>query len=221
MNIAASLACIEWLRTVDWPAWLTAIGTVAVAILAIWGDLVRSWIAGPMLELVPHNLQGESTTLRVPVDSPDQFATALEFPAVYFHLKVVNKRPWAPARNVRVLLAGILRRNEDGEFQREPVNVRQQLTWAPAEFSEVTPVIVRDRDLDLGRLIETGFTITTYATPNNFRGIVHPGGTIRVELEILADNYLSRRQYIYEITWDGQWAHNAEQLRGHLMIREV
>jgi len=35
-----------------------ALGTLSVAILAIWGDWVRSRLAGPRLSLVPQNFRG-------------------------------------------------------------------------------------------------------------------------------------------------------------------
>lgn len=205
---------------IDWPSWLTAIGTTAVAILAIWGDWIRFRIAGPKLELVPHNLQGEITRLRVRRPPPQQ-ETFDEIPASYFHLRVINRRTWVPAQRVRVLLVGILRMGQDGHFHREPINVRQQLTWAPAELSEIMPTIAGDHILDLGFLTQEGFTVTTYVTPNNFRGTVRANEAIRVEFQVEADNYHSDRRYSYEIEWDGTWAADAAQLARHISVREV
>jgi hypothetical protein len=34
---------------------LVAIGTLAVAVAAIWGDWLRSFVAAPKLRLIPHN----------------------------------------------------------------------------------------------------------------------------------------------------------------------
>jgi len=33
---------------------LTAIGTLAVAAAAVWGDWFRSWLAAPRIEIRPH-----------------------------------------------------------------------------------------------------------------------------------------------------------------------
>jgi hypothetical protein len=87
---------------------LTALGTICVCILAIWGDWFRAFFAGPKLKLVPYNLRGELTYL-----NPGNI------PVIYYHLKVENERSWAPARNVRVLLVGLLRRLPNGEFKRK------------------------------------------------------------------------------------------------------
>ncbi len=133
----------------------------------------------------------------------------------------MNRRRWAPAHKVKVLLVGILRRGQDGNFHREAINVRQQLTWAPAELSEIMPTITSDHILDLGCLTQEGFAITTYVTPNNFRGTVQANQTIRVELEVEADNYHSDRRYVYEIAWDGVWSTDIGELARHLTVREL
>lgn len=212
---------IGWLKGIDWPSWLTAIGTLAVAILAIWGEWIKSYIAGPRLGLVPHNLQGELTEAHRRAELPGGVHGFQRIPAVYFHLRVLNNRSWAPAHGVRVLFVGLLRRDQSGIFHREPINVRQQLTWAPAEFSGITPVIIRDHVLDLGCLTQDGFRITTYATPNNFRGTVGAHEAIRVELQIVADDYYSDRVYVYEIAWDGVWAADLSVLAQHVSVQEI
>lgn len=209
------------LPKIDLANWLTAIGTVAVAVLAIWGEWVKARITGPRLILVPHNLQGELTRAHVRRPLVGGGHAFEEIPVFYFHLRVVNRRAWAVAHKVKVLLVGISRRGQDGNFRQEPISVRPQLTWAPAEFSEITPTITRDHILDLGCLAQTGFALTTYVTPNNFNGTVRANETVRIELQVEADNFYSDRRYIYEISWDGIWTTSAEELSQHITVREV
>jgi hypothetical protein len=104
---------------------LVAFGTVAVAILAIWGDWFRSKFAPPKLVLSLHSDQGQPTTLG-------------KTPAMYYHLKVVNRRLWQPGRDCRVLLKGMSRRGPDGIFHSVALPVPLQYIWAPAEFSAPT-----------------------------------------------------------------------------------
>ena len=40
-----------------------AIGTIAVAVIAIWGEQIRSWLVPPKLSLVAHNLRGDPNVL--------------------------------------------------------------------------------------------------------------------------------------------------------------
>ncbi len=74
------------LPNIDWANWLTAIGTIAVAVLAIWGEWVKTHVAGPRLALVPQNLRGEVTHVhqRVPLANGGHAFQGI--PAVYFHL---------------------------------------------------------------------------------------------------------------------------------------
>ena len=69
--------------------------TLIVAILAIWGNSIRSFLAGPKLKICLHDPEGELNFL--------QDGT----PARYYHLKVTNKRRGAQAKNVRVILTKI------------------------------------------------------------------------------------------------------------------
>jgi hypothetical protein len=94
-----------------------AVGTVTVAILAIWGELVRAWLAPPKLEIEAHNnLRGDPNVLTT------QYGQRVGS-AMYYHLKVVNKRPWLPIKNCRVLLVGLSRRGPDNVFHPSPLVV--------------------------------------------------------------------------------------------------
>lgn len=122
----------------------TALGTVAVAVLAIWGERVRSWLAPPKLSLEAHNLRGD----------PNIFTADGKHVAkvMCYHLKVVNKRPWLPVKNCRVLLKGISRRGPDNIFHPFPLVVPHQLVWAPASFAPILATITKEHVVDLGWL---------------------------------------------------------------------
>jgi len=77
-------------------------GTLIVAIIAIWGALVRSWLFGPKLKVSLLNPKGEIN----PLSDGTQVR--------YYHLKVTNNRKRAPAQNVRVLLTKIFQLAADG-----------------------------------------------------------------------------------------------------------
>jgi hypothetical protein len=83
---------------------VAAFGALAVAIVAIWGDWVRSVLAPPKLTIRPREPESDPTT-----DNHGQRLT-------YYHLKVVNQRPWLPTPNCRVLLNSLSRRGPDGQF---------------------------------------------------------------------------------------------------------
>ena len=186
-----------------------AIGTVTVAILAIWGDKVRAAIAGPKLELELQDARGNLTV------RDNQKKT------VYYHIRLTNKRRWSPAKHVRVLITGIEKKRPDGTYFPEPLIAPLQLTWAFPQFHELRPTIATSDVCDLGCLDEDAqrFTIPLYVRPNNFRGYVEPGQSMRVSIVASAHNYESKSPLVLEISWDGIWSSDMDELQRHLVIK--
>jgi len=192
-----------------------AIGTLAVAVLAIWGERVRSWLAPPELALEAHNLRGDPNVLTTDGKPVTR--------VIYYHLKVVNKRPWLPVRNCRVLLKGLSRRGPDNIFHPYPIVVPSQLVWAPATFAPILATVTKEQVVDFGRVVEgdDAYRPTLYSTPNNFSGFVKAGDAVRYELAIEADNYSSDKYYVFEVAWDGKWMFEPDEMEKHLRIREI
>src|SRR6266852_6403058 len=118
----------------------TAIGTVAVAILAIWGDQVKDYFLGPRLTL---SLVSESGDLTKRVNGAKVY---------YYHLRVANGKRRLPARGVRVVVQGISKRAPSGAFVQQPLVYPLQLVWTPMEPGEVERTIVQNSTCDLGFL---------------------------------------------------------------------
>ncbi len=76
-----------------------AIGTTVVCILAVWGDKIRSYIAGPRLRFELHNPRGDLALRR------DGRRT------IYYHVKIKNERHWAAARRVHILCNSISKKS--------------------------------------------------------------------------------------------------------------
>lgn len=188
-----------------------AIGTVAVAILAIWGEKIRAWFAGPKLQFKLHNPRGDLTRWQ------DNRRT------IYYHIKLENKRRWAVARRVRILLVAISKKAPDGSFVPESLIVPVQLTWPFPQFRELLPDIHAEEVCDLGYLDEGSqqFKLPLYVYPNNFRGFLSPNEAMRISLVASADNFTSKSPYVLEISWNGKWFDNLEEMRKHLVIKEV
>lgn len=189
---------------------LVAIGTIAVAVLAIWGDWFRDKFASPEIEISLRDTKGNLTTLN-------------GRRAIYYHLIVQNRRKWALARGVQVMITGIWRRAADGSFKPESLAVQLPLTWAFPQFNPITPRI-RDRKIcDLGFVVEgdSQFKPSPYFYPHNFRGFVTANDAVRLALEIEAENFTSKIPYVVEICWDGQWTDDLEEMEKHLVIKQI
>jgi hypothetical protein len=202
---------LDQLSTETVAAVFTAVGTVAVAILAIWGDKVRDSIAGPKLDLSLRDGRGD---LNVRADG---------LKTIYYHIFVSNRRTWSPARAVRILVTSIEKRRPDGTYLPETVVAPLQLTWAFPRFHELLPTVVKEDTCDLGFLVEKGnrFTLSTYITPNNFRGYIEAGESMRVHLVAAAHNFYSSAPIILEISWDGIWKDNLEEMQRHFVVKAV
>lgn len=190
---------------------LIALGTIAVAVLAIWGDSVRARVAGPKLSLVPHNLRGSL----VPLTNGPR--------AIFYHLTVLNGRSAVSATNCRVLLKKIWRRVPSGSFQEINLPVPLTYVWAP---SEITPPYVNlrhDHVLDFGIVCEGQdfFRPVLLSYTNNFQGLVRANDVIRFGLEIVSDNFVSPRLQVFQVAWNGQWSDNLDVMAQNLQIAEV
>jgi len=180
----------------------TAIGTVAVAILAIWGEQVRARFAPPKVTLRLHTFRGIPAVLTIPgVNMPSGGKRAR-----YYHLKAVNVG-WLTVQNCRVLLTGIRRREADGTYTPTAFPVPFPFIWSGEEPGSEAVTITTERVFDFGRVIEGGdvFEPRLRAFPNTFDGVVRRGEAVRYELAVDASNYGSRTPHVFEVTWDGEY----------------
>jgi hypothetical protein len=191
----------------------TAIGTVAVAILAIWGDQVKDYFLGPRL------------TLSLVSESGDLTKRANGTRVYYYHLRVTNGKRRLPARGVRVVVQGISKRAPSGAFVQQPLVYPLQLVWTPMEPGEVERTIVQNSTCDFGFLDETSneqaFRPAVLLLPNNFRGYVKTDQCVRFEVVATGQNVFSLEPIVFEVSWDGRWTQNQEEMKQHLVIRTV
>ena len=192
-----------------------AIGTIVVCVLAIWGDRVKARFLHPTLRLV----------------APDTPPGKVSFdpPRYYFHLRLQNSGN-ATARNCRVLLYDM----QDGvrgenRFVRHPVPIPLQFTWSPSEM----PPLQRDVPSKAMETIDLGFVVgdsthqagtfqpAFYVTPRGHDYGLTAGGRARYFLGVVADDSVSPRSQVFEVSWDGRWDDDAEIMRKHLVVTEL
>ncbi len=172
----------------------TAIGTVSVAVLAIWGDYFRYKFAGPQLELSLNDPGGQL------VSRTDQTF------AYYFHLKIRNRRPWSPAKDARVLMEQIARRIPDGSFFPEPLVYPAWLSWTPANSGQLLRTIYDTETCDLGYLEQKAdrFRLSTGSAPSGSQPFVLANSPIHIRIAASGQNATSKPLFL-EIAWDGKW----------------
>lgn len=188
---------------------IVAFGTIVVAIIAIWGDFLRSVFAAPKLKISLFDKEGE----------PTQYSDGRN--VRYYHLLIKNIRKWAPAKNVLVHVVSLEKPNPDGEWQKAMYSGHVPLVWQFGDYYPGYPSIGRERICDLGRITENGvFELKTLFRPNNFDGSVRRNQKIRVHLQAVSDNGHSN-MLILEIAWDGNWSLEAKEMANHLVIKEL
>ena len=102
------------LNWVSFWAALAAIGSILVAITAVYGDFLRLKFIGPKLKIVPHNLTGNATTMTEYDKSSGKVIR--QYTSYYYHLKIINERPFVPAKNCRVMLKQLHSRGPDRDL---------------------------------------------------------------------------------------------------------
>jgi hypothetical protein len=189
----------------------TAIGTVAVAVLAIWGNYFRYKFAAPQLQLTLNDSRGDLTH------------RSNQRQAYFFHLKVKNKRLWSPAIGVRVQLERIARRRPDGSFLVEPLVYPLPLIWTPMELREFERTITDTETCDLGFLDQNAdkFILSTLITPNKLQGFVGQSDAIRVHIGASGRDGSSSKPLFLEIAWDGIWTGEREEIQKHLVVKAI
>ena len=189
--------------------------TVILAVIAIWGPLIRSLLLPPKLELREHNFKGDFTV--------GTTRDAKRVRTIYYHLKVVNTNR-SPAHKVRVLCWAVSRRKADGvSFQLEPLIVPMQQNWSFIHLQELLPTIGPERYVDIGYLVEGSdqFVISLMATPGNFIGYVGRNETLRFKFVATADNQIKHEPLYIQIAWDGEFSFDKEEMSKHLVISKV
>jgi len=189
---------------------LVAVGTIAIAILAIWGDWFRDKFAAPKLALRLRDRHGNKTTLN-------------GRNVLYYHLVVKNNRKWSLAKGVQIMINGIWRKAADGTFKAEILAAEIPLRWAFPQFGPINPTF-RDRKIcDLGYLAQddSHFKPSLYFYPNNFKGFIGAGDSVRLRIGVKAENFTSAKSFVVEISWDGRWDTDLDQMEKHLVVKEV
>jgi hypothetical protein len=185
------------------------LATLAIVILAIWGDRIRARLTGPKIELSQFDPDGDLTQ------------TGLGSSRRYYHLRVENKRKGTIAQGVYVVLNSIYRPAADGSWAKENISGPLQLHWQFQNQSPQYPNIGAPRICDIGYLDQIrGFVISVYVKPNNFNNTVGPGKKARIEVIAYAENAESKPMTL-EVHWDGSWSKDSLDMRKHMIVRPI
>jgi hypothetical protein len=97
--------------------WVLAFGTIAVAVVAVWGHVIKARWLGPKLCISLNDEKGERSEFNDGIMSR------------YYHIRVFNRRRATPAHNVRVVIKTLQRPNATGEMNPISLSGPLQMSW--------------------------------------------------------------------------------------------
>jgi hypothetical protein len=191
---------------------LVAVGTIAIAVLAIWGEPIRRRWIGTKLNLKLLDPDGEFTNL------------SNGAPAWYYHVAVENLRPHAPANNAHVVLTKLTKPSADGQFDPEtnpiitgPIPLIRQHAHTLPRLATVGP----PAHFDLLNLVQrSDAQLQLVFVPNNLNPSIKAGERVLVELVAVSDQAQSPPLQV-EISWNGQWSTDRSIMKRNLVVRTL
>jgi len=190
------------------------LSTLFLGSLAIFRDWYTAVFAGPKLAVSIRDPEGES----IPI-----FVNGAQYPGFYYHLTISNKRKWAPASNVRVLIEQEWFVDVAGQALNSRIAGPVQLDWR-LPLTRPISVTVRAEDIcDLAYIAQGRplvIAVPQQQRPVNFHGAVSAGECEIFQVRAVADNGNSAAIWI-RIQWDGQWSVSRRTMKDHLIITAV
>lgn len=187
---------------------VSAFGTIAVCIIALWADYFRNLFASPKLKIVFQNIDGEL------IENNTQ---------LIYHLKVINERKWALARNTRVVLHSIHRKNENGNYIATKLNIKTSFKWSPYPIAPYYIDLLDEHEFDFGILYkdEKTFQPCTHFTPVSLHPEIQANQTVRYDIRVIADNYYSKKPFIIEVTWNGKFSIDIKEMKKNINFLKI
>jgi hypothetical protein len=186
---------------------ITGLLLAAVIMIALFGPSIRQKLFPARIDIDILDNNGELTIL----DNGHR--------VIYYHLRVINSSKII-VKNCRVFLTKIEKLNLNGEFIDMPFSVPPRYIWSPSESSPEGVDIVTERIADFGYVIDSSTDFKPTVTPilNSFKGNLKHNETFRYFIEIIAENYRSKKHVVIEVTWDGIWPNDLSEMCEHLKI---
>ncbi len=216
-----------WWRDPTW--WVqaaVAISTFLVALIALFGDVLKGRLFPPKLTLRLKTESGELTTLSLHDPVTEKISKAM---GRYFHLAVANGG-WSIATNTGVYVTSIMLRGVGGDWHQK-WNGDALLGWRNGALypvlREVGPTPI---DADFYYLVEDKWIelcVVEGARSNNIPTDSEPfrPGRWRKQIEMIVTVQAKSTEamsppYMFKVAWDGNWEEGDVEILRHIKIEE-
>lgn len=198
-----------------------AILTLIVAVVALFGDVLRRKILPPKLTLQLSNSDGVLVPVEVISPSGERRSTK----GRYYHARVNNRRRISPANHVQVLLLQVEEPDASGVFSSIWVG-EMALRWRQSAHAGFFRIIGSPAEIDLlsavqgieqseGKWVELHPAIPI----GNLEYRKRQGFHWRLKLQARSDESDSIPLNV-DISWDGVWAEDPSEMKRHLVVKE-
>lgn len=189
-------------KAVNWPEWLTAIGTLAAVLVALFAETFWRWWRRPVLKATVR--KDDAGCYYKTTVSDGNFVVE----AYYFRLWITNKGR-GPADEVQVFASKLSRRDASGAFEPVRQFLPMGLLWTHSQPASITlPRLHSDmgHHCELGRVLKPAvqmFALSVEVAP--FTGWHQlTAGVYWLTLRLACANGSPRTQTV-EIHYDGRW----------------
>ncbi len=143
--------------------WVSAVATVALAVVAVFQDKIRRWVTRPILELSArvappdcHLTSWRITEIDYYPNTRRQFQRVRESPCYYFRMSIANVGD-TEARDVEVFACRLRRRRADGKFEDVGRFTPMNLLWSHVRQTHLPILSPRiPKMCDLGHCFRRG-----------------------------------------------------------------
>jgi hypothetical protein len=186
--------------------------TLFLGSIAIFKDWYASIFAAPILTVTLRDPEAES----VPI-----LLDGAPLAGLHYHLTITNKRKWAPAANVRVIVEQEWFVDAGGTAISSQIAGPVLLDWRLPSTRPLS-VIVRDEDICDLAYIAQGHSLFVAVPlkqrPTNFHGVIGPGECEILQVRVVADNGESEAIWV-RLQWDGFWSPVRSVMKDHLVVQ--
>jgi hypothetical protein len=198
------------------PAWISELGvsaSIAVVIIAVWGESIRAHFFKPALNLRIAKDCGEKELISLP--------GAAFVEARYFRLIVTNAAAYPAAQDVEVLLTELDIRGPDGQPHSQ-FRGYLPLSWQHQELYSKTRTIGRSTAaaVDLLLLYPNNLKLTPMISPFNLTATM--AGVQHFWVTVVARGLNGESKPLrLQVDWDGKWEAGDTEIASHFKIQVV
>ena len=185
-----------------------------IILLVIFGEKIKRRFYMPKLKILFKDINDFDYNIKE--DSP----------IIRYYLTIKNEKPSNIAKNCQILLEKIERYNENQDKKFDILPFPLPFIWEPKNLTNVIVDIKDNEIIHFGSINDiTDSRINLRLILYSDRPIIDQSiiakERIRFYLKIKSENFDSRKYYIFEITWNGEYNSDVNIMKNNIKIIQI